>query len=104
MTNESNGSLWSPVSVAQRMCRRARVLQGNPRTIVTGSFPGVNVPQDPQLSFPSNLVLVKEPSTLHRSNQWNGRPKHLLSSVTDVIGGKSPIPGINVRMLSTAVP
>jgi RHS repeat-associated protein len=84
----------------QKVCGgRARVLQGNPSLIGRqGGFPGVRVTAASAAIIPDQFGVSK--STLAPfiggiSGFTNGQP--LFGRVADVIGGRSPIPGQNVR-------
>ncbi len=78
---------------------KARVLKGNAKTIgKQGAFPGTTIASDSAAVIPSQFGLTKGQLTPYL-NQITGSTSNGLSinGIADVIGGKSPIPGVPVR-------
>jgi hypothetical protein len=79
---------------------KARVLGGNPRTVgKQGAFPGVVVNSTSAAVIPQQFAGSKGQLTPYidqiSGTTLDGSP--IFDGITDVIGGKSPIPGTNVR-------
>ncbi|RJQ53427.1 MAG: RHS repeat-associated core domain-containing protein [Nitrospiraceae bacterium] len=89
-----------PANVETQTCEGdARVLQGNSDLIgKEGAFPGVNVQDNSAAIIPEQFGATKselKPYIDQISGDVGG--ENLFNGVTDVIGGKSPIPNMNVR-------
>ena len=95
-----NPNLVAPSPPPPKPCDvKARVLQGNPATIgKQGGFPGVKVAAGSAAVIPSQFGLTKtELQPFIGSISAYSSGQLLFNGITEVIGGKSPIPGTNVR-------
>jgi len=84
----------------QQCVGRARVLGGNPRSVGRqGGFPGVRVAAGSAAIIPQQFGGLPKSSLAPYLGQISGSVggRVIFAGVTDVIGGTSPIPGMNVR-------
>jgi len=88
-----------PLGLEQICSGYCRILGGNPNTIGSqGGFPGVAVSSGSAAVIPSQWATSKGALTPYIGNiSATVGGKELFVGITDVIGGKSPIPGMNVR-------
>ncbi|MBF0559299.1 MAG: hypothetical protein HQL08_11025 [Nitrospirae bacterium] len=77
----------------------ARILQGNADLIgEEGAFPGVEVREGSAAIIPEQFGVSKNVLSGYVDDISGSLGKNtLFNGITDVIGGKSPIPGLNVR-------
>ena len=80
---------------------RARILKGNPATIgKQGAFPSIKVIEGSAAVIPEQFGGMTKVQLAPYIGKISGTlgGKGSFSGITDVIGGKSPMPGINVRL------
>ncbi|MGH8549080.1 MAG: RHS repeat-associated core domain-containing protein, partial [Methylococcales bacterium] len=94
-------SFIDPYGLAKICAGLARILQGNPSTIgQQGGFPGLTVAAGSAAVIPQQFGFARASGLKPFAGQISGTiggGAASFSGVTDVIGGKSPIPGTPVR-------